>query len=444
MRRGLWTLGVLLILLFGVGCGVSVPPDELRDVRMLPQDLAAYIVPGTAARMLVPADRQKQLADNYRRRYLAPWQATWRGRSVDDLFGIRTWLLSKSLFGNNCRPIPMRLRQQWLALCAEEEYPNADYSAITLRAANLRGLPTRQSAFYDPNLPGEGYPFDYLQYSSIPGSTPVHVRQRSLDGGWLLVETEAMFGWLPATDVAPVDEELIQQYTTTAWSVAIEDDVPLTDEHGEVLAVAGLGSLWAQGEPGKVWVAVRGANGHALLQQATVLAGAVRPFPLPLTPQCMAELGNRLLGNPYDWGGQFGGRDCSSTLRDLFACFGIYLPRNSAEQAQVGKRLDLKQFSAKERERLIMSQAEPWLSLACMPGHVMLYVGIFKGKPVFLHTLWGIKTKKRHAKVARHLVGKTVLTGLRPGDERNDLLRPDGLLVKRIESMVLLGGAGEQ
>ena len=444
MCKCLWKFMVLMLTMFLAACQAQVDHQDLLDLRLLPQNLTAYVVEDTAARALLPAERQKQWSDDYRQRFLGPWQSSWNGRLSDELFKIRDWLLNNPVFGSNCLPIPMQLRREWLLLCAEGDFPNADYPAITLRASNIRGLPTRQPAFYEFTLPGEGFPFDYLQNSSIPASMPVRVRQHSSDGGWLLVETDAMFGWIPATDVAPVDEAFILQYTTSAWSVVTGDDVLLTGDSGDVLATAALGSIWAQATPEKVWVAMRGDNGFAMLRPAAIPAGAAQPFPLPLTPALMAELGNHLLGKPYDWGGQFGGRDCSATLRDLFACFGLYLPRNSAGQATVGKRLDLQHLPAEERERFIMSQAEPWLSLAYMPGHIMLYVGNFKDQPVFLHTLWGIKTKDRHAKVGRHLVGQTVITGLRPGDELRDLMRPEGLLLERIEGMVLLGGVGEQ
>ncbi len=444
MRRWMWKLGVLMVPMFVLACGVSGSPDELRDLRTLPQDLNAYIVPGTAERALLPGDRQKQLSDNYRRSFLAPWQSTSRAWSAHDMFAIRRWLLDNPLFGSNYQPIPMQLRQQWLALCAQEQFPNADYPAITLRASNLRGLPTRQPAFYKVDRPGEGFPFDYLQSSSVPASTPVRVRQRSADGGWVLVETAAMFGWLPSTDVAAVDKEIIERFAASSWCVVVADDVMLADENGQVLATVGLGSLLVQGTAGKVWVAVRGADGIAHLQQSTIAPDAIRPFPLPLTPGHMAALGNRLLGNPYDWGGQFGGRDCSATLRDLFACFGLYLPRNSAGQARAGKWLNLRHVPAEKRESFIMSQAEPWLSLAYMPGHIMLYVGMFRGQPVFLHTFWGVKTKDRHGTEGRYLVGRTVISGLRVGEELDDLMRPNGLLLERLEGMVLLRASGER
>ena len=44
---------------------------------------------------------------------------------------------------------------------------------------------------------------------------------------------------------------------------------------------------------------------------------------------------------PYGYGGLYDNRDCSAMTRDLFAPFGLYLPRNSSEQARGGKVVPL-------------------------------------------------------------------------------------------------------
>lgn len=442
MRFAYLSLSGLLMALLLAACGGGVAPHELGDLQRLPQDLAAYVSPGTADIPLLPDAARRAWHQDFRRRYLAPWQDDWRGRPPEKLFDAARSLLEQSIFGSNKRPVPLARRRQWLASCSLETFPGADYPAITLRVSNLRGLPTRQPAFLDFNLPGEGYPFDYLQYSAIPAGTPVRVRHRCAEGAWLLVETDAMFGWLPATDVARIDQTFARRYAALPWQVVVKDDAPLADAHGEVLAVAGLGSLWAQGEGGRVLAAVRGGDGLAVLRPATLPEGAALPFPVPLTPRYLADFGNRLLGAPYDWGGQLGLRDCSATVRDLFACFGIYLPRNSAAQAGVGRWLDLSDLPVSERARVVCERGRPWLTLASLPGHIMLYVGEHAGEPAFLHTLWGLKTRRRPGEEGRFLVGRTVITGLRPGEELADLARPDGWLAARLKGLALLEGPG--
>ncbi|APG25134.1 hypothetical protein A7E75_08955 [Syntrophotalea acetylenica] len=436
-----WRLRMLaasIAALLLAACSPVAKERRLGDLLFFPQHLSAYVQADTAHRPLLPTDRQERMQLGFRRRFLAPWQPGWSKWQGKDFFAIGKWLLDAPVYGSNREPLPMSLRRQWLFLCDEQAFPSADYPAITVHAANLRGVPARQPVFYNPALPGEGFPFDYLQYSSLPAGTPVRVRHRSADGCWLLVETEAMFGWIPAPDVAPVDEACIDMYAAAPWRVVIADGVPLRDEYGEVLAVASLGSVWPQAQPGQVLVPVRGEGGRAELRSAGLREVDGPVFPLSLTPASIADLGERLLGNPYDWGGQFGSRDCSATLRDLFACFGLYLPRNSAAQARQGVRLELASLTATEKASVIRLRAVPWLTLVHMPGHIMLYVGEFNGQPAFLHTLWGLRIRERGGVEGRYPVGRTVITGWRPGDELDSLLRPEGVLLNRIQTLVLL------
>ena len=52
-----------------------------------------------------------------------------------------------------------------------------------------------------------------------------------------------------------------------------------------------------------------------------------------------------------------------------------------------------------------------------MPGHVMLYVGIYDAEPVVLHNVWGVRIVGRDGRSGRAVIGRTVVTGLRVGQE---------------------------
>lgn len=169
-----------------------------------------------------------------------------------------------------------------------------------------------------------------------------------------------------------------------------------------------------------------------------------RPFPLWLGPQEVASLAGEMMGQIYGWGGLHARRDCSASIRDLFTPFGLWLPRNSSQQAKAGRVIDLCGLSAADKEERIAHIGMPFRTLLWKPGHIMLYIGQYQGRPVMWHTMWGLKTENLWAGEGRHVVGRTVITGLRPGEELSNLARPEGLLINGIQRMVILGPLQKQ
>lgn len=442
-RQTLMAVAVFLL----TACSGPGSDTIVADLERMPQDLNAYLPADGGDVPLLTPDRQQLVAERGRRRFLAPWDPCWRKRPVEELFHALMRMEERHLFGGNRRPIPAVQRARLAELCDRDAFPLPafDYPAVTLAAGDLRGMPTRRPAFLDFSRPGEGFPFDYWQYAAIPANTPVRVRHRSRDGNWLLVETAAVYGWLPAAQVAPVDDNIIRQFAAAPWLAVIRDHVALTAQGGQVLATASLGSLWPSAGGDEVWLAFRRQDGQAGLRPVTMPDASAAPFPLALTPRNLAALGNRLLGQPYGWGGVFGDRDCSATLQDLFRPFGIYLPRNSAWQARSGRMIPLAELAVGEREAAIRRLGVPWLTLVWMKGHIMLYVGAWQGKVAVLHTLWGLKTRSWAGRVGRRLIGRTIVSGLRIGCELDDLARPEGELRFGVRGMTVLGDdpAGE-
>ncbi|MEJ2467682.1 MAG: NlpC/P60 family protein [Campylobacterales bacterium] len=124
-----------------------------------------------------------------------------------------------------------------------------------------------------------------------------------------------------------------------------------------------------------------------------------------------------MMQTKYGWGGLYGERDCSSTLRDIFAPFGIWLPRNSSQQSKVGRVVSFEGLNDDEKLEKITSEAKPFETLLYLKGHILLYLGLYKGEPAVLHTVWGIKTVKENGDLGRYVVGKTVISSLRFGKE---------------------------
>ncbi|NBV83723.1 hypothetical protein EBR57_06350 [bacterium] len=145
-----------------------------------------------------------------------------------------------------------------------------------------------------------------------------------------------------------------------------------------------------------------------------------------------------LMGQNYGWGDLYGDRDCASMIQDLFVPFGIWLPRNGNDQGRFGGYyMDLKSLSPSDKERMILANGVPFLTLIWLKGHIMVYVGQQDGRALVFHNIWGLRTRSSEGKEGRYLIGKAVVTRLTPG-EMVPSADPNGDLLKRIEGMAIL------
>ena len=91
---------------------------------------------------------------------------------------------------------------------------------------------------------------------------------------------------------------------------------------------------------------------------------------------------------------------------------------------------------------MILGQAKPFLSLIWLPGHIGVYVGQYQGKPVMFHNMWGVRTRYGDGSCdGRAVVGKAVVTTLRPCVERPDICAPGSMLDRMQRVTVLPGGS---
>ncbi len=436
-------------LLAAFGCAKPPPPSfapptpakgkgEVEDLRVLPQDLNAYLRPDTADKPLYPQEQIGLRLESFVQEWSAPWHMAKPGyprKAVEEIF--RRFEKSPG-FGAGGRRNPAEFAASLHAAAGLGSYPNVVRKAVTVKNTNLRGMPTASPRFADPSLPGEGYPFDYLQHTALPPGTPVLVTHASRDGSWLLAESALTFGWLPATDVAYVDDAAMAALATTRLAAVIKDqtalpEVGLTADVGAVFPLAGPPE--ASGLP--VLVPVRAPSGTADLRRVRLPAGAAAAMPMPMTPRNVAGVGNQFMGKVYGWGGIDGKRDCSALTHDLFVPFGLYLPRNSASQAAYGGSVPLGDLPNEQKEATIVSQGVPFATLVWMQGHILVYVGQYKGRPVVYHDIWGLRTFGEGGRDGRLVLGRAVVTTLRAGEEA-PAVGPSHILLNRIRSMSIL------
>ena len=435
-------LALLLSLTLGACGGKSQPGGRpgasvytgppCMDALTLRQDLKAYSAAAGGPAPLVSREEQLAAAERQKTAFFKPWAMTKPSRWVQQSLAKDFNMKPDKAFMENKQPFPQDLWQRLAANSNKGAYGKDAGPGITLRHTDLRAMPSAMRYYLRPDLPGEGYPFDYFQHTSLPPGTPVYICNASADGLWLLVESALSAGWVPAQDVAGTDEAFMSAWRERPLAALIRDRVPV----GEV--VGHIGTLLPLAEGDAVLFPKRGHSGRAEAAVSPLPPGSAVAVPLTLSADNVAEVGNEMMAQPYGWGGLDEKRDCSALTRDLMTPFGIFLPRNSSSQARVGLPIELAAMTGNEKEAAIMRQAMPFRSLIWMPGHIGLYLGVHDGKALLYHNMWGLRTRDASGGCnGRAVVGKAVVTTLRPGVERPDLCYP-GSFLDRIERAVVL------
>jgi cell wall-associated NlpC family hydrolase len=176
-----------------------------------------------------------------------------------------------------------------------------------------------------------------------------------------------------------------------------------------------------------------------VIKKAIVPIDAIAMKPLPLNRTNMAKVANELINEPYGWGGLYRNRDCSAMIMDLFAPFGVWLPRNSRHQAlEGGAFVDLRDVSAKAKEKMILKDGIPYMTLLWLKGHIMLYMGSYNGEILVFHNFWSARDKKSKRKTSKQIVGHAAITTLQPGSKSKRHRQGRGYL-NEIIGMTVIG-----
>ena len=337
------------------------------------------------------------------------------------------------LYKENRRLIPSYVSKKWVQNAQMHKVNTKKFKAITTRRTNVRAMPTDTSFYKDPKRVGEGFPFDYNQNSALHINIPLYISHFSKDKRWAYVSASYSSGWVKVSDLALVDEKFIKAFKTGNYAMTIRDNLRLYNDKNQASSLVKLGALFPLDSHGNYLTSKQNSLGHSSIHKVKVSrSNMIAKMPLAFTSKNVAALAKEFYGEPYGWGGKLECRDCSATTRDFLAPFGIFLRRNSSKQAQDGtKSIYIKGIGKKAKKRKIIANAEPFRSLLYVPGHIVLYLGQYKGEPVIMHTYWGIR-KKNGSKL---ITGRTIITSTEPGKERRDV-KESSKLINTLKTIV--------
>lgn len=372
----------------------------VRNLKQtVPQDVSFYVAQISETAMTRLQAQQPQLSTHFREQFFAPWHDDFE--EGKDVIQRNRKYFSADFYGENLRLISQKDRQ-WV-------FRNADLStvvhgyAVVVHSTLGKRLPTHSQAFENLRRPGGSYPFDETIVSRFSVGTPVRVMALSYDKRWAFVSKLKCAAWVPIEDIAFVSPEVQRDYESVGLAVCVQENTVIENDRG-FKAPAGIGTVLPL-KKGILLCPMRDKAGNARLIPCSKNGFAA--FPWTFTRAHVQKVAEQLLGQKYGWGGLFESRDCSMLTQDFFAVFGIFLPRNSGDQFDSSDALIL---SAEQRDRELLEKGLPWLTLVGLPGHVMIYVGLYKEQPVYFHNLFGFK--KKHNPQSRFVVGETLFSVL--------------------------------
>ena len=265
-----------------------------------------------------------------------------------------------------------------LERCVSKIFPTLDFAAET-----------PDDLYFDSFVSAEVMPFD-----------GVVVLHESSDGEYSYILVGSYLGWIKSDNLAICNskEEWLSFCKPEDFLVVTGSEV-VFDETAEKTASSGIilpmgTKLRLSKDHGSqangrstygcyvVDIPARGEDGMLMAEKALLpVSKDVNVGFLSMTSSKVLEQAFKFLGRVYGYGGALSSNDCSGFVRQVYACFGLELPRNArgiADMADIGSVMtDRMTVDAKKS---LLKQTPPGMPVY-MSGHLMLYLGMENGEP---------------------------------------------------------------
>lgn len=278
--------------------------------------------------------------------------------------------------------------------------------ALTTSYCNQKIIPTELALLKKKNQ----IHFDRNQNSALDIGTPIAILQASDDGLWYYGIGPTSWGWVRSQDIAfGSKKEILNYLNSKSFVITTEAKTAIKiggDYHDYVRMGVRLPSILKLDNMTMVMIPTADANGNLVFSNATVKTASVHEGYLKYTSENILTQAFKFLHHPYGWGGMYGEQDCSKFIQEIYATVGIKLPRNSSSQSNVSEsKIEFSGLSKKSKETFLRTSAIPGRSILHMQGHIMLYLGVYKGEHYIIQTVWGNSSK-------HYALGRTAVTSV--------------------------------
>ena len=399
-------------------CVTPVYPHFVEDLYRFPQDIEVY-----AKKSALTHKRHYAIQKAFDKSYFAVWSYKRPPERISTArWPFRVYSRGCS-YGENLQLLEQSWFDEMLEKANFKRFGKVSRYGMTLHFSALRNFPTHKPLFRDPNKAGEGFPFDYLQNSAIHANEPIFISHYSNDRAWVYVYTSYASGWLPSHTIAFMNKKERKRWKKAKPVYLLNEKVALTDTEGHFLFYSRVGMRLSYIKKRGLYTYARAVAPGAFNKPTFVTVrfkhADVATKPLYLNQKNLTKITAGVMKSNYGWGGLYEERDCSSTLRDIYAPFGIWVPRNSRQQSRIGKVIKFGDLNTTAKEAMIKEKAIPFETFLHRKGHIMLYLGTYDDNIMILHNMWGIKTVNDNEEEGRIIVGKVVISTLDIGSEQS-------------------------
>ncbi|MDA7816814.1 SH3 domain-containing protein [Sulfurimonas sp.] len=413
---------------------LTIKQTHIYDLLNIPQNPSYYLNGRNTL------DSFYEIQNRYEKYYFNIWNIEIPPDNIETV----TWPFFSYKYGNSYGENFQLLRESFF----EDMYNDANFDnfssvnkrALTLKETNIRAFPTIKPLLRDPSLAGEGFPFDYLQNSTVHANKPIFISHYSKDKKWAYAFTSFTSGWIKSDEFVYMGIKESELCKAAKQIKITKEGVPIYDEYGTFMFYSKIGMMFSLiSEDDKQFTVLTvssSANSQPLYRKSTISKSVATDKTLKLNNDNLSTIIHEVMKTNYGWGGIYGQRDCSSMLRDLFSPFGIWLPRNSYQQSKRGLVISLEGMSSEEKIQTIKDKAIPFETLLYKKGHIVLYVGTFEEDIVVFHNVWGIKTKKDSVE-GRVVIGKPIFSTLKLGRFQKNY-DEEAEILKNLKSMNIL------
>lgn len=425
---------IILSIVLLTGCSLrdvkidekKITSKDIYDLQNIPQDVSYF------AKNIDKNISFYEIQKKYEQRYFSMWNIE---KPKEGLISVKwpffSFRAGKS-YGENLQPLEQSFFDTMLNNANFDTYATLNAKAVTLKEVSLRSFPTIKPLLKDPSLAGEGFPFDYLQNSTVHANEPILVSHYSKDREWAYVFSNFASGWIKTNEFAILEKKHIEAWQNAQQVAITKEDEPIYDSEGNFLYKSKIGMMFAliseDEETYTVLTVSSYKNSKPLFFKSKIYKNIATKEIMKLDENNLIAVIKEVSKTNYGWGGMYEQRDCSSMLRDMFTPFGIWLPRNSFQQSKIGNVISLSGLSDEEKIKVIKEKAVPFQTILYKKGHVVLYVGTYNDEIIVFHNTWGIKTKKDGVE-GRVVIGKSVFSSLNIGkylenyDEESSMLK---------------------